>query len=195
MEKENVIGQEMQKKESILECKDLVLKNDIKMPPRTKIRQELKKVSNFTDEEISIMWWSSLYKAYSLIVRYELTGVEDAFRQEEWFQNALKKENKEKSSEKSGVFDFTKLAKQSKKIEVVDETKILLKQKQKESKKVIKELKEIDKTQAKELKKTLKLQKRKFKSGEITLDNFFEFINNILNMSNRTLQPVSIATK
>lgn len=64
--------------------------NDIKMPPRKSIKKELLKVSNFTEEEVEVMYWSSLYKAYSLIVRYEQKGIEDEFRSKDWFKKALK---------------------------------------------------------------------------------------------------------
>jgi len=115
--------------ESILDSKvaaeKLELKNDVKMPPRSSIRKELKKVSNFTDDEIAILYWSSLYKAYSLIVRYEQQGVEDEFRKQEWFQEALKEYTSKKrdnsknydndsSNEKRVEFAYSEKFKKSK---------------------------------------------------------------------------------
>ena len=60
------------------------------MPPRTEIREALAEVSDFTPEEIGILYYSSMYKAYSLIVRYGKKGVEEEFRREKWFREALK---------------------------------------------------------------------------------------------------------
>ena len=83
----------------------LELVNDVDMPERKNIKKELSKVSNFTEEEMSIMGWSSLYKAYSLIVRYGKKGVEDEFRKYPWFEKEMKiimkqKEREEKKNKK-----------------------------------------------------------------------------------------------
>lgn len=171
--------------------KNLILKNDVKMPPRIKIRQELKKVSEFTEKEISIMWWSSLYKAYSLIVRYGQKGVEDEFRKEEWFQNAMNENNISSSTStkitrnnnseiKYNHEPSTQKTSESKKIFISKENMILFRQKKKESKKIIDEIKLIDRPRSKELKKMLRLQKKQFKSGEISIENFTDFISKLL---------------
>jgi len=103
--------------------KELVLKNDVKMPPRSSIRQELIKVSQFTEDEVSILYWSSLYKAYSLIVRYQQEGVEEEFRRQAWFSEALnelhgkkqKSVSPERGYEKSKPgYDYTVHLKKSK---------------------------------------------------------------------------------
>ena len=59
------------------------------MPRRKEIRKALGKISNFTEDEMEVLYFSSFYKAYSLIVRYGQKGVEDAFRLEKWFMDAL----------------------------------------------------------------------------------------------------------
>lgn len=75
---------------------ELKLVNDVKMPKREDIKEELMKVSNFTEDELSILDWSSMYKAYSLIVRYGQKGVEEQFRSQKWFEKTMKKVAKEK---------------------------------------------------------------------------------------------------
>ncbi|HON55998.1 MAG TPA: hypothetical protein PLJ38_03175 [bacterium] len=75
----------LEKKERVLTVKD----PKYVAPVRAKIDEELKKVSNFTDDELAIMGWSSKYKAHSLIVKYGEKGVEDEFRNYEWFKPAL----------------------------------------------------------------------------------------------------------
>ena len=59
------------------------------MPRRKEIKKALSKISNFTEGELEVLYFSSFYKAYSLIVRYGQKGVEDAFRLEKWFIEAL----------------------------------------------------------------------------------------------------------
>ncbi len=120
-----IIESTLQTAESAIAETKMEVKNDVKLPPRSIIRQELLKVSNFTEAEVSILWWSSLYKAYSLIVRYEQKGVEEEFRNLDWFQSALKKAvpdnkhnlsnsveydynfDKEKKTNHTGSYDYT----------------------------------------------------------------------------------------
>ncbi len=85
----------------------LKIVKDIEMPNRKRIKDELKKISNFTEDELSIMGWSSMYKAYSLMIRYGQKGVEDGFRKEPWFDKEMKiklkeKEREEKKNKKKG---------------------------------------------------------------------------------------------
>jgi hypothetical protein len=58
-------------------------------PTRKKIDKELLKVSDFTEQEISILNWSSKYKAYGDIVRYNKKNVEQEFRNKDWFKKAM----------------------------------------------------------------------------------------------------------
>lgn len=106
--------------------KNLVLKNDVKMPVREKIRAELMKVSNFTEEEVSIMYWSSLYKAYSLIVRYEQQGVEDEFRKLDWFQKAMSDIKKNIETKEKKRFNYSKFIKQKEAVSEAAEAKTII---------------------------------------------------------------------
>ncbi|MBP7654486.1 hypothetical protein KA977_13755 [Candidatus Dependentiae bacterium] len=122
-------------------------KKKIDMPKREKIKEELKKISNFTDEEMSIMGWSSLYKAYSLIARYGQTGVEEEFRKLQWFgkemkqieKNRKREEKKNKGKDKAGK-SSSKEDKKNKKEKVREERKS-----KKEQKKLEKEKKRAEK--------------------------------------------------
>jgi len=120
-------------------------KKKIIMPPRAEIKEALKKISNFTDDELSIMGWSSCYKAYSLMVRYGQTGVEEEFRKNNWFQKELKKIEIER-----------------KKAEKKDKTK---KREQKEAKKQEKEERRIAKELERENRKRAREDKKKFKKS------------------------------
>lgn len=53
--------------------------DDYVAPVRADIRKALMDVSNFTLKEISVLGWSALYKAHSLIVKYGQTDVEEDF--------------------------------------------------------------------------------------------------------------------
>lgn len=115
----------------------LELVKDVEMPKRKDIKKELSKVSNFTEEEMSIMGWSSLYKAYSLIIRYGKKGVEDEFRKYPWFEKEMKiimkqksrdeKKNKRKSDDSK---DDKKSLKEEKKRERVEKRKARKKEKE-----------------------------------------------------------------
>jgi len=125
----------LEKKERVLTVKD----PKYVAPVRAKIDEELKKVSNFTDEELSIMGWSSKYKAYSLIMRYGEKGVEDKFREQNWWQKEMKKLAKSKKKDK--------------------EDKKLLREQKKEEKRAKKEAKKAEREARKAEKKARKEKK------------------------------------
>ncbi|MGM0442287.1 MAG: hypothetical protein ACQEQC_07700 [Elusimicrobiota bacterium] len=60
-----------------------------KYPDRNKIRKELCRSSDFTEEEVEILNYNSLYNAYGRIVRYNEKGVEEKYRNKDWFKKAL----------------------------------------------------------------------------------------------------------
>jgi len=129
---------------------ELKLVNDVKMPPREKIKEELKKVSNFTDDELEILDWSSTYKAYSLIVRYGQKGVEEEFRNQRWFQKELKRLLKKKEKESGKDKEKKKLEKEQKKEE---------RKRRKEEKKREREERKREKEERKKEKELRKMQK------------------------------------
>ncbi|HOK40490.1 MAG TPA: hypothetical protein PLD27_05565 [bacterium] len=129
---------------------NLKLVNDVKMPPREKIKEELKKVSNFTDDELEILDWSSTYKAYSLIVRYGQKGVEEEFRNQRWFQKELKRLLKKKEKESGKDKEKKKLEKEQKKEE---------RKRRKEEKKKEREERKREKEERKKEKELRKMQK------------------------------------
>jgi len=53
---------------------------EVKYPPSDKLKEELLKVSNFTEEELANMSMTDIYKAYNLIVRCGQKSVEDEIR-------------------------------------------------------------------------------------------------------------------
>ena len=123
-------------------------KKKIIMPKRSEIKEELKKISNFTDEEMSIMGWSSLYKAYSLMVRYGQKGVEDEFRKLQWFGKEMKIKEKERKREEKKNKKKSKDGKSDSK----DEKK-LKKEREREERKKRKEEKKLEKEKKKSGKK------------------------------------------
>ncbi|HPG31966.1 MAG TPA: hypothetical protein PKY81_02555 [bacterium] len=163
------------------EKKELVLKNDVKMPPRTKIREALKKVSNFSEAEISILYWSSLYKAYSLIVRYEQKGVEDEFRSYDWFQNAMKSfaSPADMKSESNSTYDFKQYPKKSYKQNLTKDQLSEIKEQIKIQKKIAKEKNKGDKKSYLEIKKCFKEIKKQIKIGGVTFQIFCDFMTDI----------------
>ena len=163
------------------EKKELVLKNDVKMPPRTKIREALKKVSNFSEEEISILYWSSLYKAYSLIVRYEQKGVEEEFRSYDWFQNAMKSINPQETvkSASNFSFDYKQYPKKTYKQNLTKEQLTEIKEQIKIQKKIAKEKNKDDRQSYLEIKKCFKEIKKQIKIGGVTFQKFCDFMTDI----------------
>jgi len=162
--------------------KNLVLKNDVKMPPRKTIRQELMKVSNFTEEELSIMYWSSLYKAYSLIVRYEQKNVEDYFRAQPWFQEAIKElRNKRKKNNSFDYTQFQRMKKENEKTRKGDISKVTSKSRTEVKKSKSDNNEKPTKEEIKKLKQNLKVVKKKVKTGELSITLVNKIICNILN--------------
>ncbi|HOK39662.1 MAG TPA: hypothetical protein PLD27_01290 [bacterium] len=162
--------------------KNLVLKNDVKMPPRKTIRQELMKVSNFTEEELSIMYWSSLYKAYSLIVRYEQKNVEDYFRAQPWFQEAIKElRNKGKKNNSFDYTQFQRMKKENEKTRKGDISKVTSKSRTEVKKSKSDNNEKPTKEEIKKLKQNLKVVKKKVKTGELSITLVNKIICNILN--------------
>lgn len=53
---------------------------EVKYPSSDKLKEELLKVSNFTEEELTNMSMTDIYKAYNLIVRCGQKSVEDEIR-------------------------------------------------------------------------------------------------------------------
>lgn len=64
-------------------------KKDFSFPPRIEIKEALSKVSNFTELEMQVLSWSTMYKCYSLMERYGQEGVEDEIRAEGWMEEAI----------------------------------------------------------------------------------------------------------
>jgi hypothetical protein len=132
-----------------------VVDKNYSAPVRKDIRRELMKVSNFTLKEISIMGWSSLYKAHSLIVKYGQTDVEEDFRSKDWFNEAVA----EITDEKIKDFDIETGFKMS-------EAEIAKQEKEEEIKDKVKDL------------------KKEFKKSEFKLSDFTDLLNEMINNSN-----------
>ncbi|HPN31579.1 MAG TPA: hypothetical protein PKY81_11530 [bacterium] len=130
------------------ESEKLDKKKKIIMPKRSEIKEELKKISNFTDEEMSIMGWSSLYKAYSLMIRYGQKGVEDEFRKLQWFGKEMKIKEKERKREEKKNKKKGKDGKSDSK-----DDKKLKKEREREERKKRKEDKKLEKEKKKAEKK------------------------------------------
>ncbi len=151
-------------------------------PPREQIREELKKVSNFTDAELSIMYWSSMYKAHSLIVKYGQQGVEEKFRQTDWFKEALKNYTETgqavdpAADEKKDEKDLTK------------EEKRELRKKEKEAKRQQKEEDRKAREEERERKKRVKDIKAKFADLEFRIHEFYGFINEIAKSKDKNFE-------
>ncbi|HOK40946.1 MAG TPA: hypothetical protein PLD27_07910 [bacterium] len=152
-------------------------KKDVPLPPRAEIKAELAKVSNFTEDELAILNWSSMYKAYSLIVRYGEKGVEDNFRKEEWFQTALKEYLEKKAA---GLLP----AQQEEQEEILDEKELKRRLKEKkelerEQRRKEKEAKRKEKEEEKERKKRVKDLEEKFEGKEFSVNEFYGFLNEL----------------
>ncbi|MBP7653467.1 hypothetical protein KA977_08595 [Candidatus Dependentiae bacterium] len=148
-----------------------VKKTDYVAPDRVNIREELKKVSNFNDDELAILNWSSLYKCHSLIVKYGEQGIEEDFRKQEWFQKELKKyiENKPADAEPE----------KNENRELTKEEKKELRRKEKEQNRQKKQEERKQKKEERERKKRVKQTKEKFEEVEFKMHEFYGFLNEL----------------
>ncbi|HPG30962.1 MAG TPA: hypothetical protein PKY81_14650 [bacterium] len=156
------------------------VKPDYVAPERANIREELKKVSNFTDDELAVLNWSSLYKSHSLIVKYGQTGVEEGFRKEEWFQNEVKNYIANKPSQ---IEEKPKDKKDMTKEELKE-----LKLKEKEAARLQKEKERLEKKEEIERKKRVKEVKEKFKDTEFKIYEFYGFLSDLAKSKERNFE-------
>lgn len=149
-------------------------------PKRNRIHIELKKVSNFKEDELSVLNWSSLYKAHSLIIKYGQTGVEEMFRKEKWFQDAVAdyKINPDKyklmedseSDEDESSKDKNNLTKEEKRVQ---------REKERQERTAEKEKRRHEKELGREKKKRVKKLSETFKGIEFKIHEFYGFIKEI----------------
>jgi len=66
--------------------------NDFEYPSREDIKDELLKNSDFTQEEVDILYYDRLYEIYGRIVRYDEEGVEEEIRATDWFQETMEED-------------------------------------------------------------------------------------------------------
>lgn len=166
-----------------------------KLPNRKKIKDELLKVSNFSEEEVAVLNWSSTYKAYSLIVRYGEKNVEDEFRNQDWFKEAVVEETeareKEASKSKKKTKEDKKSKKELKKLEKEEKKSKSDKKKDKERKKTDKSKSEVtvaEEKDDKKIKSTVKVKKGKdikklFKDTDFSIIDFYNFLKDLISQS------------
>ncbi len=156
--------------------------DDYKAPKRERIHKELKKVSNFTEDEMAIMGWSSLYKAHSLIVKYGQTGVEESFRKLAWFNEAVaefQKKGGQKSDDEIKIENEKKLTKEERKV---------LKEKQQEERKAEKEKRNLEKNEERERRGRVKKLKEQFKGIEFRITEFYGFLKELAQSNDKSFE-------
>ena len=148
-------------------------------PKRNTIHKELKRVSKFKDDELGVLNWSSLYKAHSLIVKYGQTGVEEIFRKEKWFQDALEDYKVNPKKYKLTADEEDNDEEKDKNVKLTKDEKKALREKERQERIAEKEKRRQEKKSNREKKTRVKKISESFKGIEFKIHEFYGFIKEI----------------